>query len=208
MKHSKFKARFGQLEKGAESNYILQNLLHFAWKIARWGNGLMLFVATLAGYVPWHAFRLSVYRYLLRMKIGHHSVFHWRARFFHPMGITMGNYSIIGTDAFFDGREGIHIGDNVNIGHGVWIFTYEHDVQSPMFEGRGGPVVIEDYAWVSSRAMILPGVTIGKGAAVAAGAVVTKNVPEYTIVGGVPARTIGERTRDLKYKYDYHVSFQ
>jgi maltose O-acetyltransferase len=64
-------------------------------------------------------------------------------------------------------------------------------------------VVIEDHAWLGTRAMVLPGVTVGRGAVVAAGAVVTKDVPPYTIVGGVPARVIGQRTTDLRYQFDY-----
>jgi maltose O-acetyltransferase len=74
---------------------------------------------------------------------------------------------------------------------------------SPDFAGRTAPVVIEDFAWLGSRAMVLPGVTVGKGAVVAAGAVVTRDVPPYAIVGGVPARVIGERERGLDYAFDY-----
>ncbi|MHB8134986.1 MAG: acyltransferase [Anaerolineaceae bacterium] len=91
---------------------------------------------------------------------------------------------------------------------GVWIWTLQHDPQSPNFESIGGPVIIEDYAWVSSRVTILPNVRIGKGAVVAANALVTKDVPPYTIVGGVPAKVIGERTKDLKYHLNYQTSFQ
>jgi acetyltransferase-like isoleucine patch superfamily enzyme len=69
-------------------------------------------------------------------------------------------------------------------------------------------VTIEDYAWISCRVVILPGVTIGKGAVVAAGAVVTTNVPPYTIVGGVPAIEIGKRTKNLNYTLDFHKAFQ
>lgn len=60
-------------------------------------------------------------------------------------------------------------------------------------------VQIGDYAWISRRAVILPGVTIGEGAVVAAGAVVTKNVAPYTVVGGVPAKFVAERPRGLTY---------
>jgi acetyltransferase-like isoleucine patch superfamily enzyme len=86
----------------------------------------------------------------------------------------------------------------------VWIWTLEHDPQSPDFATVGGPVTIEDYAWVGCRVVILPGVCIGKGAVVAAGAVVTKDVPPYAIVGGVPARTIGERAPDLRYQLTWY----
>jgi len=65
------------------------------------------------------------------------------------------------------------------------------------------PVVIEDYAWVATRAMILPGVTIGQGAVVAAGSVVTKDVEPKSIVAGNPARCIRERKGIQRYTLNY-----
>ncbi len=107
-----------------------------------------------------------------------------------------------------DARNGIRIGDNVSLSMGVWIWTMEHDTQDPFYGLKGGPVIIEDYAWISSRVVIMPDVTVGKGAVVAAGAVVTKDVAPYTIVGGVPAEKIGVRTKDLRYRLKFHKSFQ
>lgn len=75
----------------------------------------------------------------------------------------------------------------------------QHDPQCPNFGVESAPVVIEDYAWLSCRSIILPGVTVGKGAVVAAGAVVTKSVESYTIVGGIPAKPIGKRNPNLDY---------
>ena len=98
-----------------------------------------------------------------------------------------------------DGRAGLTIGNSVNLSTGAWIWTMQHDVNDPQFAATKGAVVIEDYAWISSRTTILPGVTIGKGAVVAAGAVVTKSVAPYEIVGGIPAKKIGERDRNLTY---------
>lgn len=171
-------------------------------------RGAGLFVAFLVGRVPVHAFRLAVYRAAFGMTIGPGTSFHWRAVFYHPAGVRIGSHSIIGNDAFLDGRRGIVIGDNVNVGGHVQVFTLEHDPQDPGFGVTGGPVTVGDYAYVATRATILPGVTIGEGAVVAAGAVVTKDVPAYTIVGGVPARPIGVRRRDLHYELDFHLPFQ
>jgi maltose O-acetyltransferase len=180
--------------------------------LARWAaaqlRGFVLYFAFLVGQVPWHAFRLFVYRHLLGVKIGRHSSVHWRTRFYAPHGITIGNHSILGNDVFLDGRFGLTIGDNVNIGGETAIFTAEHDPNDPDFAMVGAPVVIHDYVYVGSRSTILPGVRLDRGAVVAAGAVVTKDVPEYTIVGGVPAHKIGERRRDLRYQLNYHMPFQ
>ena len=166
-----------------------------------------LFFLTVVGCVPIHWLRKATYR-MFGVRIENGSSFHWRARFFNPCGLSIGANSIIGNDAMLDARNGITIGDNVSLSMGVWIWTMEHDPQDPHYRAKGGPVVIEDYAWVSCRVVILPNVTIGKGAVVAAGAVVTKDVPPYAIVAGVPAKVIGERTKDLRYTLNFHKSFQ
>ncbi|MCX7955692.1 MAG: hypothetical protein N2593_01105 [Patescibacteria group bacterium] len=81
------------------------------------------------------------------------------------------------------------------------IYNSEHDINSPDFNAIDNSIFIDDYCFIGPRAIILPGVKIGKGAVVAAGAVVTKDIPPYAIVGGVPAKIIGERKiKNLKYK--------
>jgi maltose O-acetyltransferase len=171
-------------------------------------RGWQLFGAFLVGRVPIHRFRLWWYRSMLGMKIGPRTSFHWRAAFYQPDGITIGTHTIIGNDCFLDGRRGIEIGDNVNIGGHVQIFTLEHDPDSPSFAVQGDRVVIGDRAYVATRSTILPGVTIGEGAVVAAGAVVTKDVAPFTIVGGVPARFLRDRPRELDYVLDFHLPLQ
>jgi len=133
---------------------------------------------------------------------------HWRASFFAPWKICIGRNSIIGNDAFLDGRQGLRIGSNVNIGGHVQIFTLGHDPQSPSFGVKGAPVEVKDYVYIGSRVIVLPGVTIGRGAVVGSGAVVTKDVDEFTIVAGVPAVPVGHRNRDIKYTLDFRYPFQ
>ena len=108
--------------------------------------------------------------------------------------ISVGARSNINPDCLLDSRGGaIIIGADVDISPQVNIWTLQHDPKSPNFETKGGPVTIHDFVWIGNRAIILPGTTLGEGCVVAAGAVVTKDVPPYTIVGGIPAKPIGSR---------------
>lgn len=162
----------------------------------------------LVGRVPMHRFRLGAYRTLFGMAIGAGSSVHWRLVAFCPEGVRIGSHSIIGNDAFLDGREGIIIGHNVNIAAHVHVYTLEHDPQDPDFGVKGGPVEVGDRVFIGSRATILPNIRVANGAVVAAGAVVTRDVAENTIVGGVPAKEIGTRNPNLNYLLDYHLPFQ
>ena len=152
------------------------------------------------GGVPSHHFRRFFYR-LFGIKIGRGSAIHMGAKFYNTFNIKIGEDSIIGEDAVLDGRGMLTIGNHVDIASEVMIYNAEHDVRDPSFRAICAPVVIEDYVFVGPRAIILPGVTIKKGAVVGAGAVVTKDVEENMIVGGVPAKHIGDRNvKDLNYR--------
>ena len=100
---------------------------------------------------------------------------------------------------YLDGRVGVVVGNNVNVSFQTCILSLHHDHNAPTFPAIGGVVTIQDHAWIGARATLLPGVTIGEGAVVAAGAVVARDVAPYEVVGGVPARKIGERNRDIQY---------
>jgi len=160
-------------------------------------------LAETAGHIPSHTLRITLYRHLLGLVIGPHTSVHRGCRFYRPAGVRIGAHSIINRDVLLDGRMGLSIGDNVSISEGVAIFTLEHDPHSADFANRGAAVQICDKVFIGARAIILPSVAIGEGAVVAAGAVVTRDVPPYTIVAGVPARPIGERCRELSYTLDY-----
>lgn len=122
-------------------------------------------------------------------------------RFLNGRKIHLGPRNIINFGTLLDGRRfRVTTGADVSIGPEASILTLGHDPQSPEFADRGGDVIIGDRVWIGFRAMVLPGVTIGEGAVVAAGAVVTKDVAPYTIVGGNPAREIGTRSHDLTYR--------
>lgn len=152
------------------------------------------------GIVPCHYFRRFFYRHF-GMKIGRGSTLHMHARFYNPFNIEIGEDSIIGENVVLDGRDKLTIGNHVDIATDVMIYNCEHDVNSSDFHAVPAPVVIEDYVFIGPRAIILPGVTIKKGAVVGAGAVVTKDVEAGVIVGGVPAKQIGVReVKDLNYR--------
>ncbi len=191
-----------------------------------------VYLCTLTGFIPSHTIRLFLYRYMFGVRIGKDSSIHWRAQFNNPAGVRIGRNTIIGNDAFLDGRykragvsgeskaasyakqfagnsvRPLTIGDNVSIAGEVRIYTMEHDIDSPDFAEIGAPVAIEDYAVIGTRVTILPGVTIGKGAVVASGAVVTHDVAAYAVVGGVPAKSIRERSKNLTYRLKFARLFQ
>jgi len=115
--------------------------------------------------------------------------------------ISIGSDTIIGENVILDGREKIVIGNHVDFASEVMIYNSQHDINSDDFHAVSAPVIVKDYVFIGPRAIILPGVTVGKGSVVAAGAVVTKDVADFTIVAGVPAKVIGERkNKNPKYK--------
>jgi acetyltransferase-like isoleucine patch superfamily enzyme len=113
--------------------------------------------------------------------------------------LVIGRNSSIGNDAILDARGSITIGDNVNLSTGVHIWTGQHDWASAEFRYVKAPVTIGDRVWLSDRTTILPGVTIGEAAVLAAGAVASKDVGAFDLAGGVPAKRIGKRPEDLTY---------
>ncbi|MDP3987635.1 MAG: DapH/DapD/GlmU-related protein [Candidatus Levybacteria bacterium] len=175
-----------------------------ASKAVNRGRNIMLefelFILHVAGNIPSHYIRRFFYR-MAGVRIGKNSTIHTGARFYDPQNIAIGDGSIIGEGVVLDGRDKLSIGNHVDIASEVMIYNAEHDIQSPDFFASCEPVEISDYVFIGPRALILPGVKIGKGAVVAAGAVVTKDVSEFSIVGGVPASVIGERkVKDLNYR--------
>lgn len=161
---------------------------------------LEVYFLHLIGCFPSHAVRRFFYR-LAGVAIGAGSSIHVGARFYNPANIVIGKDTIIGEFAVFDGRNALQIGNHVDIASEVMIYNSQHDIHSEDFHAVSEPVSIGDYVFIGPRAIILPGVTLGKGAVVAAGAVVTKSVNDYEIVGGTPAKVIGERkAKDLHYR--------
>lgn len=162
-------------------------------------NGFMFAFLNFIGKIPSHKVRYFFYS-ALGVTFGRKTVLYSGAEIRSPKKLVIGDGSIIGHDAILDARRGIVIGRNVNLSTGVWIWSLQHDYRDPNFLVCGGQVEIDDYAWISCRVVILPGIKIGRGAVVAAGSVVTKDVPAFAVVGGVPAKKIAERPTNLIYE--------
>lgn len=167
--------------------------------------GYIRFVSILVGYIPSHHIRNFLYRYVFLLDMKEKVVIYYGAEIRAHFNVHIGKGSIIGDKAVLDGRRGgIYIGENVNFSSFVHLWTGQHDYKDPYFRsmpGRRGPIRIEDRAWIGPNVTILHSVTIGEGAVIAAGAVVTKDVAPYSVVGGIPAKVIGERPRNLKYEF-------
>ncbi len=175
------------------SNYFLD----FELMLLRW-----------VGHIPSHGLRNMKYRFF-GIKLGKGSTFHMWANFFNPKNIEIGEDTIIGDHAFLDGRDKLTIGSHTDIASAVMIYNSEHDLSKDDFSAIVAPVEIGDYVFIGPRVTIMPGVKVGKGAVVAGGAVVTKDVEPFTIVGGVPAKLIGERkNKNPNYKLGRARLFQ
>ncbi len=197
-----FKDKHGnELTWGQASKKIITRFynywLDFKLMLLRW-----------VGNIPIWTIRKFFYK-LSGMKIGKGSTIHMWVNFFELKNIQIGEDTIIGDHAFLDGRSSLSIGNHTDIASSVMVYNSEHDISSNDFSAIEEPVSIGDYVFIGPRVIILPGVKIGKGAVVAAGAVVTKDVKDFEIVGGVPAKVIGERkNKNPKYQLGRARLFQ
>lgn len=174
-----------------------------------WISDLKLYVLhSTSAHLPFHSLRKAIFT-ISGVKIGRGSALHMGVKFFEPRGVEVGEDTMIGQGTFLDGRAKLKIGDHVDLASEVMIYNSEHDLSDREFKAVNEEVVIENYVFVGPRAIILPGVHIGEGSVVAAGAVVTRDVPPYTIVAGIPAKKIGERKlRNLNYRLGRPRLFQ
>jgi acetyltransferase-like isoleucine patch superfamily enzyme len=160
---------------------------------------------TVVNKIPFPPTRLALYR-AAGMQIGRDSNIMMHVRVMSPQGIAIGDNCIIGEFTWLDGRAvrlqegpGLTIGNNVNIGANNIFIAGGHVPDSADFAGPLGRTVVNDRAWVAMSCTILAGVTIGEGAVVSAASLVNKDVAPYTMAGGVPARYLKDRSRDLDY---------
>jgi acetyltransferase-like isoleucine patch superfamily enzyme len=199
---SVFKDRMGKELSATEAGGKIINRFY------NYALDFWLYFLNCVGHIPFFTIRWFFYL-ISGVKLSYSSHIHMWAKFYNPAGVQIGKDTIIGSNIFLDGRDKLKIGNHVDIASEVMIYNSEHDIHSEDFAPITAPVIIEDYCFIGPRAIILPGVTIKKGAVVAAGAVVTKDVEEFTVVGGVPASKIGERKlNDPHYKLGRARLFQ
>jgi len=157
-------------------------------------------INTLHGLLPF-ALRPLLYK-ACRFDVHRSATLQGGIRFFHVGRLSVGEGTLVNRGVYLDNRAGISIGKQVSIAHDAKIYTMGHDVHDETFATKGQAVQIDDYAVVFAGAMIMPGVRLGEGSVVMPGAVVTKSVPAYRMVGGNPAQDIGERQCKPAYRLD------
>lgn len=169
----------------------------------------------LIAHIPSHTVRQSWYRRVLGWQIGPRATIlmgqHIQMAGIRTSGrkVNIGRGTVINHGCLLYTTGGLIIGENVSISSGVWLVTGTHDMNDPLFPDSYKPIVIGHHAWIGMRATILAGVTIGEGAVIMAGAVVTRDVPPYAVVGGVPARILTQRKlENPTYELNFRPLFE
>lgn len=156
------------------------------------GLEFWLWVLRLVGHIPSHTIRKFFYL-LSGVNLPLDSTIYMGVNFFNPAGIKIGHDSVVGSGCFLDGRAPLKIGHHSSLASEVMVYNDEHNIHDNSYSNSFGPVTIGDYVFIGPRAILLPNIKIGTGAVVAAGAVVTRDVPDFEVWGGVPARKISDR---------------
>lgn len=156
------------------------------------------------GKIPSNTIRKVIYR-MLCGRIESNVTIHFGTEIRCPRKLYISKGTIIGDNAILDARCGLTLGQNVNLSSNVSIYTLQHDHRDPYFRcnetQKKMSVEIDDRVWLGSNVIVLPGVHIGEGSVCCAGCVVTKDVPPYSVVAGIPAKIVGDRPRVLKYEF-------
>ena len=154
-------------------------------------------------YVPFHAIRLFYYKYVMKFEIGKGSSVHLGCKFTAVTEFYMGKNSTINQYCRIDNRGGITIGDNVSVSPCVNLITADHDIHANNLEGRQKGIIIKEFVFIGSDAMVLPGVTMEKGSVLGAKSLLTKSTVDFGIYTGLPAQLRANRRTDLNYQTSY-----
>ncbi|WP_298878396.1 acyltransferase [uncultured Polaribacter sp.] len=156
--------------------------------------------------IPFYFIRHFIYRNIYKLKLGKGSSIHLNC-FINRFNIEIGKNTAVNRKCYLDSRGGLKIGNNVSISPEVHLITAQHDVNDPSFKYVEKAIIVEDYVFIGTRAIILPGVKLGKGCVVASGAVVTKSFADFSVVAGVPAKLISIRNKNLNYSCKWMPPF-
>lgn len=192
------------VKESPSSEYVMSQESWLKKRLKQQMEGWVIWRIKRLGKVPCQFYRTLLLKKIFQMEIAPKAVIYGWDTIRAPWNIRIGTGSVVGNDAMLDGRNGIQIGENVNISTGIKIYTEQHDLNDPWFRclDKGGAVAIGDHAWISSHSIILPRVCVGEGAVLASGALTAKNLEPFGIYAGVPAKKMGERSRDLRYEFD------
>lgn len=169
--------------------YIISWMVSFEW-----------ISMTLLRFIPSRHLRIWILR-LMGARIGKKVSIFASVKIRCPKKLSIGDGCSIGPGVLLDARSGLSIGNNVTLAQDSIIWTLHHDINSPLFQAKGASVRIDDYSWICSRAIVLPGANVSYGSVVATGAVLTKSIEsKYSVMGGIPAKCIGVRTC-VEFKY-------
>lgn len=157
--------------------------------------------------IPFYVLRNMYYKKIMGIKIDNDVSIHLKVfiegTYKGINRLKIGENTSIGRETYLDARGELIIGKNVSISPNVKIITATHELDSKFFKYIKKKIIINDYVWIGTGAIILPGVKIGKGAVIGAGSVVRKDIDEYDIVIGNPAKVIKKRNKDLEYSTAY-----
>lgn len=166
---------------------------------------LILLMVKLLNLSFFFAIKSLIAKYILNFDLGKNVALHPNLYFYSRGNLKIGNNVTINYGCWLDNRGSIYIGDNVNISHCCKIYTMGHNVNSEHFEPVVKSVVIGNNVWIFPSVMIMPGVEIGDGAVIYPGTVVTKSVPNNSIVAGNPGVIVRARRMEPKYLINYKV---
>lgn len=161
-------------------------------------SGLKLVLVAAFAWSPLHALRVASLR-AFGAVIERDVVMYHGYSVRHPRGLHLGADTSVGDRVTLDARGGLRIGRSVNISTDAQIWTAQHDWQAPGFDYVEAGVTIGDRVWIGPRVIVLPGTVIEDGVVLAAGAVARGHLSEWGLYGGVPARRIADRPRDVDY---------
>lgn len=170
---------------------------------SHYGKFLVYFTNHVISRVVVSSVRKNWYRKVMKFEIGSGTSILTDFKVSQRANLSIGEHSVINNGCRFDNRFPIRIGSSVSVSFGTIFLTKGHDIDARDFRTKGARVVIEDYVWLCTNVLIQPGVTIGRGAVVLPGSVVTRDIDPFDVVGGNPAVFIRKRAQDLEYKLNW-----